>query len=164
MSKTLKNKIVLLTSPHNFTVKSSKDKEKLKEKSISINKIKTTSMSDKRLNENFIKILSELGDLMMKKGEPFRAKAYQKAEAAIIKYPDDIVDIKQITGKPDINLCPFYPSVPFEEEVMINGKPNRMAMIVNMCNSNERNNFILDIVCMMHMLLLSVEHGKRHSM
>lgn len=102
MSKTLKNKIVLLTSPHNFTVKSSKDKEKLKEKSISINKTKTASMSDKRLNENFIKILSELGDLMMKKGEPFRAKAYQKAEAAIIKYPDDIVDIKQIKQIPGI--------------------------------------------------------------
>lgn len=59
---------------------------------------------------------------------------------------ETVVDIKQITGKPDIKLCPFYPSVPFEEEVMINGKPNRMAMIVNMCNSNERNNFILDII------------------
>lgn len=59
---------------------------------------------------------------------------------------ETVVDIKQITGKPDIQLCPFYPTVPFEEEVMINGKPNRMAMIVNMCNSRERNDFILDII------------------
>jgi len=59
---------------------------------------------------------------------------------------DTVVDIKQVTGKPDIQLHPFWPSVPFEEEVMINGKPNRMAMIVNMCNSLERNNFILDII------------------
>jgi superfamily II DNA or RNA helicase len=59
---------------------------------------------------------------------------------------ETVVDIKQVTGKPDIQLCPFHPTVPFEEEVMINGKPNRMAMIVNMCNSLERNNFILDII------------------
>ena len=59
---------------------------------------------------------------------------------------DTVVDIKQTTGKPDIELCPFYPIVPFEEEVMMNGKPNRMAMIVNMCNSIERNNFILDCI------------------
>ena len=59
---------------------------------------------------------------------------------------ETVVDIKQVTGKPDIQLCPFYPTVPFEEEVMINGKPNRMAMIVNMCNSKERNDFILDII------------------
>lgn len=59
---------------------------------------------------------------------------------------ETVVDIKQVTAKPDIELCPFYPTVPFEEEVMINGKPNRMAMIVNMCNSQERNNFILNII------------------
>ena len=59
---------------------------------------------------------------------------------------ETVVDIKQVTGKPDIQLCPFYPTVPFEEEVMINGKPNRMAMIVNMCNNKERNDFILDII------------------
>ena len=59
---------------------------------------------------------------------------------------DTVVDVKQTTGKPDIEFCQFYPSVPFEEEVMINGKPNRMAMIVNMCNSEERNKFILDII------------------
>lgn len=59
---------------------------------------------------------------------------------------ETVVDIKQVTGKPDIQLCPFHPTLPFEEEVMINGKPNRMAMIVNMCNSKERNDFILDII------------------
>ena len=53
MSKTLKKKIVLLTSPHNTTVKSPPNEEKLKKKSIPIIHKDTQSMSSqpKRLNE-----------------------------------------------------------------------------------------------------------------
>ena len=77
---------------------------------------------------------------------------------------DTIVDIKQTTGKPDIELCPFYPSVPFEEEVMINGKPNRMAMIVSMCNSQERNNFILDAINRnKHRIILVLTQIRNHA-
>ena len=54
------------------------------------------SKQTKRLNEEFIKILGEFGDLMMKKGEPFRARAYLQAESALIKYPDDITSIAEL--------------------------------------------------------------------
>jgi len=59
---------------------------------------------------------------------------------------ETMVDVKQLTDKPGIQLCPFYPTEPFEEQVMINGKPNRMAMIVDMCKSHERNEFILNLI------------------
>jgi len=61
-----------------------------------------STSSQKRLNEDFIKVLSELSGLMMRKGEPFRARAYQKAEEAIIRFPDDIYDVKQVKGIPAI--------------------------------------------------------------
>ena len=43
-----------------------------------------------RLNEKFIDILDELAKYMVKKGEPFRARAYQKAQETIILYPNEI--------------------------------------------------------------------------
>ena len=38
----------------------------------------------------------------MKQGEPFRARAYQKAQETIMVYPDDIVDPKQLVDLPGI--------------------------------------------------------------
>jgi DNA polymerase/3'-5' exonuclease PolX len=43
-------------------------------------------MSKKRYNEEFIDLLDKLSGIMMKHGEPFRAKAYQKAQDSILKY------------------------------------------------------------------------------
>ena len=43
-----------------------------------------------RLNEKFIELLDELAKYMMKKGEPFRARAYQKAQETIMLYPSEI--------------------------------------------------------------------------
>ena len=100
MSKTMKK--VLKMEPKNLTLKSV-NKEKLKNNSdvkIDINQ-QSMSKQSKRLNEEFIKILGEFGDLMMKKGEPFRARAYLQAESALIKYPDDITsvaELKKING------------------------------------------------------------------
>lgn len=108
MYQSLKKKIVLLTSPHSKTVKKSpseksSNKEKLKEISVLDSKETMASTAyQKRVNEDFIKVLSELSDLMMRKGEPFRAKAYQKAEEAIIRFPDDIYDVKQVNNLPAI--------------------------------------------------------------
>ena len=77
-------------------------KEKLKKNS-SPKSFKTKmSTSKKRYNEDFIEILSELADLMTKKGEPFRARAYKKAEETIIKYPDPIYEPSQLKGLPGI--------------------------------------------------------------
>ena len=43
-----------------------------------------------RLNEKFIDLLDELAKFMMKRGEPFRARAYQKAQESIITYSNEI--------------------------------------------------------------------------
>jgi DNA polymerase/3'-5' exonuclease PolX len=45
---------------------------------------------NQRLNEKIIELLEELASIMMKHGEPFRARAYQKATETIILYPTDI--------------------------------------------------------------------------
>lgn len=77
---------------------------------------------------------------------------------------ETIVDIKQVTDKPTILLSPFYPSIPFEEQLMINGKPNRMAMITDLCVSNERNEFIINIVNQnTHRIILILTHIRSHA-
>ncbi len=55
-----------------------------------------------RYNEQFIDILEKLSDIMTKQGEPFRARAYQKAIETIMNYQDDITDPKQLKGLPGI--------------------------------------------------------------
>ena len=46
----------------------------------------------KTYNEVFIELLGELADLMQAQGEVFRAKAYQKAQEAIMTYEGDITN------------------------------------------------------------------------
>jgi DNA polymerase/3'-5' exonuclease PolX len=53
-------------------------------------------------NTEFIEILGEFGDLLMRRGEPFRARAYQKAQETLMTYENDITDISQIEGLPGI--------------------------------------------------------------
>ena len=85
----------------NTTIKK-KNILKLKEKlfnskqSIKIKKKMKKIVLTKRLNEDFIDILGELSDIMIRKGEPFRAKAYGNAMEEIIKYDQDILSIKQL--------------------------------------------------------------------
>lgn len=55
-------------------------------------------MELERYNEQFISILSELSNVMSKRGEQFRAKAYQKAQESIINFPNDIHNISQLSG------------------------------------------------------------------
>lgn len=65
---------------------------------------KSTSMSlpTGRLNENFIELMEKLADIMLKQGEPFRARAYQKAQETIMSYPNDILSPNNLKGKPNI--------------------------------------------------------------
>jgi hypothetical protein len=53
-------------------------------------------MYKKVYNEDFLKILDELEDIMMRQGEPFRSRAYHKASETIMTITDDITDIKQL--------------------------------------------------------------------
>ena len=55
-----------------------------------------------RLNEKLIDLLEELSEIMMKKGQQMRARAYTKAKETIYKINEDITDIKQLKGQPFI--------------------------------------------------------------
>jgi len=55
-----------------------------------------------RLNEKFIELMEQLADIMLKQGEPFRARAYQKAQETIMAYPGDIMSPNDLKGKPGI--------------------------------------------------------------
>jgi NAD-dependent DNA ligase/DNA polymerase/3'-5' exonuclease PolX len=57
----------------------------------------------KRYNEDFINILEQLANLMSKKGEVFRAKAYQKAVETIMTMThQDITSVDQLKSTPSI--------------------------------------------------------------
>jgi len=55
-----------------------------------------------RLNEKFIDLMEQLSNIMLKQGEPFRARAYQKAQESIMSFQDDIVSPEQLKGLPGI--------------------------------------------------------------
>ena len=55
-----------------------------------------------RLNEKFIDLMEQLSSIMLKHGEPFRARAYQKAQESIMSYNSDILSPDQIKGLPAI--------------------------------------------------------------
>jgi NAD-dependent DNA ligase len=56
----------------------------------------------KRYNEEFIEVMEKLNNIMLKQGEPFRARAYQKAQETIMSYQDDIFEPNQLKGLPGI--------------------------------------------------------------
>ena len=73
----------------------SKNSKKTKKITPSDNIIKSSPMNEKRYNEELIDLMEKLATLMLKQGEPFRARAYQKAQETIMMYPDDITNAKQ---------------------------------------------------------------------
>ena len=54
----------------------------------------------KRLNEEFIGLMEEFSNLMTKKGEPMRARAYQNAAERLMLFPDDITSVDQLRNAP----------------------------------------------------------------
>ena len=59
-------------------------------------------MSQTRYNEKFIEVLEKLSNIMLKKGEAFRGRAYQKAQEFIMSYPNNITCLNDLNGKPGI--------------------------------------------------------------
>ena len=55
-----------------------------------------------RLNENFIDILFRLHSTLKGHGEPFRSRAYEKAEETLINYRGNITSTEDIKGLPNI--------------------------------------------------------------
>lgn len=51
-----------------------------------------------RLNEQFIGLMEQLATIMLKQGEPFRARAYQKAQETIMAYSGDIKGPNDLKG------------------------------------------------------------------
>lgn len=64
--------------------------------------VKQMSKPTGRLNEKFIDLMEQLGNIMLKQGEPFRARAYQKAQETMMAYPGDIMSPNDLKGKPGI--------------------------------------------------------------
>jgi len=62
----------------------------------------TNTNTNIRLNESFIDLLEQLNVIMLKQGEVFRAKAYQKAQETIMEYNNDIFDCNQLKNLPGI--------------------------------------------------------------
>ena len=77
-----------------FKLKHNKDKQEPKYKMQSGGAI--------RYNEQFIDLMEKLSSIMLKQGEPFRARAYQKAQETLMSYPEDILSVEQLKGKPGI--------------------------------------------------------------
>ena len=95
------NKESIKTDKHFKQMKKLKNMKKTKKIIVvdNLNPISNnTLMKNKRFNEEFINILSELTDIMTSKGEPLRAKAYRDAMEQIIKYQDDINNANQLEG------------------------------------------------------------------
>ena len=81
--KTKKVKLIIVDSKSNLKTKTP---------------VSSKTMSKKRLNEEFIKILDELNTIMLRQGEMFRAKAYREASEAITTYSEDITNPEQLKG------------------------------------------------------------------
>jgi DNA ligase (NAD+) len=62
----------------------------------------TSNKHTERMNEEFANLMDQLAGIMMKHGEPFRARAYQKAQESIITFPDTITHPQQLKGRPAI--------------------------------------------------------------
>ncbi len=70
--------------------------EEIKDKDIKI------VSKGKPMNKNLIDVMEELADIMLRQGEPFKSRAYKKASETIMAFPEDIIDVGQLTGKPAI--------------------------------------------------------------
>ena len=62
----------------------------------------TISMQQPRYNEKFIDLMDQLAAIQTKQGEPFRARAYQKAQETIMTFKGDIHKPEDLKGLPNI--------------------------------------------------------------
>ncbi len=56
-------------------------------------------------NKKFASILGELSVILQRKGDPFKARAYKKAEETIYTFEGDINEVEQLKGKPGIGVA-----------------------------------------------------------
>ena len=109
---TRKNKLLIIESSSPSSSLKEKNEMFNPEKKEGINKIdlkisqdinlKMSQIPTGRLNEKFIELMEQLSNIMLKQGEAFRARAYQKAQETIMAYPGDIMSPNDLKGKPGI--------------------------------------------------------------
>ena len=97
----INDKQTLQTYGYCKTFKTMKKKKKLKIVGHKTLKVKTpVTMSKSSVsepyNEAFVSLLGKLEKIMIQKGEPFRARAYQKAQQSIMLYEKPITSLDQI--------------------------------------------------------------------
>lgn len=97
----INDKQTLQTYGYCKTFKTMKKKKKLKivgQKTIKVKTPVTMSKSSvsEPYNEAFVSLLGKLEKIMNQKGEPFRARAYQKAQQSIMLYQEPITSLDQI--------------------------------------------------------------------
>jgi len=97
------------------TKSSSRKKSKSKSSSKTMKKTSSSIENKKRYNEDFSKILSELETILMRQGEPFKARAYKKGEETILTMNEDINTYKQLEGKPGMGSAILKKLKEFEE-------------------------------------------------
>ena len=73
------------------------------------------TLPNERLNEKYIELMDTLYDIMMKQGEPFRARAYKKAQETIMSFPDDILNPQQLKGSPNIGPTIMEKLIEYEQ-------------------------------------------------
>jgi DNA ligase (NAD+) len=98
-TKTKKRELIISSSSSKH-IEDKKTNLKISEEDITMNIV--AQVPSGRLNEVFIDVMDKLSDIMMKQGEPFRARAYQKAQETIMTYPTDIINPDQLKGLPHI--------------------------------------------------------------
>ena len=103
-NKTKRKLIIASSTTSDLDKEKNKDKEKenKNENKTDLNVMKQTYKMPPRLNEKFIDLMEQLSNIMLKKGEPFRARAYQKAQETIMSHPDNIQSPDDLKGKPNI--------------------------------------------------------------
>ena len=101
-AKTKNENLQTKTQKKQHTLKKNKTekKKKLKKKLKIITENKEMTQSSMKasntLNQGFISALGELENFMQKKGDFMRARAYQKAQEAIMAYPNEIQNVNEI--------------------------------------------------------------------
>ncbi len=63
---------------------------------------KSPEKGGKRLNETLVEMLEKMSKLMNKKGDMMRSRIYGKAADTVLSVREDITDIEQLKGKPNI--------------------------------------------------------------
>jgi len=103
LGKTVKIRVTKKKRPAAATTKDSPGKVAAETPKIPAVATETPKVTG-RLNEKLLTLFDELSGFMVKRGEPFKARAYQKAQESIIMYPGEITheNYKQLEKLPGI--------------------------------------------------------------